>query len=589
MTSNVLKSLFYSAALLFVIACGGGGSGAQLNALFEEDWEWTLENYPTTATFYGDPRYNDKFSDISVSAIRQRQAYARDILKRLDRMDRGRFSDDDKINYDLFRQQFASDVESQSFPTWQMPINQMGGVQINLPGLHNVTPFSTVKDYEDYLARLAQVPDQIDKTVALMRLGMESGWVQPKVPLRSLPGQIKAQINGEAVDSPFYTPFKEFPDAIEEADQERLAAEGLAAIADRIKPAYGELLTFVTDEYIPAARDEVGAWSLPDGAAYYAYRVKRMTTTDMTPDEIHELGLREVARIKTGMMDIVKEAGFGADFEAFTKFLRTDEQFYHKTAKGLLEEYRDICKRLNAELPKLFGKLPRTEFNVEAIPDYEAPASTTAYYRQPSADGSRPGTFFANTYNLDQRPTYEMEALSIHEAIPGHHLQIALAQELENVPKFRKFGGFTVFTEGWGLYSESLGEELGFYRDPYSKFGQLSYEMWRAVRLVVDTGMHHKRWTRQQAIDFFNKNTGLSEHNIIAEVDRYIVWPGQALAYKIGELKIKELRAKATKALGDDFDIREFHDTVLEQGSIPLNLLEERVTAWIDAVRRSDM
>jgi prolyl oligopeptidase len=462
-------------------------------------------------------------------------------------------------------------------------------VQINLPGLNNVTPFNTVKDYEDYLARLAQVPDQIDKTVALMRLGMESGWVQPKVPLRSLPGQIKAQINGEADASPFYTPFKEFPDAIEEADQERLAAEGLAAIADRIKPAYGELLTFVTDEYLPAARDEVGAWSLPDGAAYYAYRVKRMTTTDMTPDEIHELGLREVARIKTGMMDIVKEAGFGADFEAFTKFLRTDDQFYHKTAEDLLEEYRDICKRLNAELPNLFGKLPRTEFNVEAIPDYEAPASTTAYYRQPSADGSRPGTFFANTYNLDQRPTYEMEALSIHEAIPGHHLQIALAQELENVPTFRKFGGFTVFTEGWGLYSESLGEELGFYRDPYSKFGQLSYEMWRAVRLVVDTGMHHKRWTRQQAIDFFNKNTGLSEHNIIAEVDRYIVWPGQALAYKIGELKIKELRAKATKALGDDFDIREFHDTVLEQGSIPLNLLEERVTAWMEAVRRSDM
>jgi uncharacterized protein (DUF885 family) len=310
-----------------------------------------------------------------------------------------------------------------------------------------------------------------------------------------------------------------------------------------------------------------------------------MTTTDLTPEEIHDIGLDEVARIKAEMMSIVEETGFGQDFAAFTDFLRTDPQFYHDTPEALLSDYRDISKRLDAELPRLFGRLPRTPYGVQAIPDYEAPASTTAYYRPPSADGSRGGTFFANTYALEQRPTYEMEALTIHEAVPGHHLQIAIAQELEDVPNFRKFGGYTAFVEGWGLYSESLGEELGFYTNPYSKFGQLSYEMWRAVRLVVDTGMHQKRWTRQQAIDYFHENTGLSDLNIISEVDRYIVWPGQALAYKIGELKIKELRAAAEETLGDDFDIRGFHDTVLGQGAIPLDLLEARVESWVEDVR----
>ncbi len=575
--------LLWPTLALVLAACGGTDrAGSDLHAIFDDDWEWTLENFPTYGTFLGDPRYNDRLSDQSLEAIGVREAYARALLERLDKVDRGRLSPADQVNYDLFRQDTENDVAGQAFPTHLMPLNQMGGIQINLPSLQMVTPFRTLKDYEDYLDRLAAIPGLIGQTITLMQQGLETGWVVPKVPLRSVPDQIKAQLVQDATDSPFFKPFLDYPDQVTGEHQDRLTRAGRSIIAEQILPAYEGLLGFVTDQYIPAGREDVGAWALPDGQAYYAYRVKLMTTTDMTPDQIHQIGLEEVARIKAQMMKIVKATGFGSDFDAFTHFLRTDEQFYHDSPEALLMAYRDICKRLDAQLPKLFGKLPRAPYGVEEIPDYEAPASTTAYYRRPSADGSRPGTFFANTYNLSQRPTYEMEALSIHEAVPGHHLQIALAQEMEHMPKFRKFGGITAFVEGWGLYSESLGTEMGFYTDPYSKFGQLSYEMWRAVRLVVDTGMHQKKWTRQQAIDFFKANTGLTEHNIISEVDRYIVWPGQALAYKIGELKIKELRARASEELGDKFDIRQFHDVVLGQGALPLNLLEAQVTAWIE-------
>ena len=573
--------------MLLALACQNTDRAAtKLHTILDDDWEWTLENYPTYATFLGDARYNDRLTDLRPEAIEDRQAYARAMLGRLDKVGRRGLSPADQINYDLFRLEFANDVAGQPFPTWQMPINQMGGVQLDLPSLQMVAPFDNLKDYEDYLARLKLIPRHLEETMALMRLGLASGWVMPRIPLRSVPDQIRAQLDGAVEESPFYRPFTQFPDAVIEEERSRLAAAARLTIAGEVRPTYQRLLEFVEQDYLPGAREDIGAWALPDGKAYYAHRVRIMTTTDLTPDEIHETGLREVARIKAEMMKIVRETGFGEDFAAFTEFLRTDSQFYYDSPEALLRGYRDICKRLDAALPKLFGTLPRTPYGVEAIPDYEAPASTTAYYRRPSADGSRPGTFFANTYKLAQRPIYEMEALSIHEAVPGHHLQIALAQELGELPNFRKHGGITAYTEGWGLYSESLGQELGFYRDPYSKFGQLSYEMWRAVRLVVDTGMHYKRWTRQQALDFFHEHTGLSGHNVIAEVDRYIVWPGQALAYKIGELKIKELRATAKDRLGDQFDIRAFHDVVLGQGALPLNLLEAQVMAWAESVRR---
>ncbi|MCH8327533.1 MAG: DUF885 domain-containing protein [Candidatus Marinimicrobia bacterium] len=584
-----MKRTLTLAALLSLMALSCQSPQQAATALYDiidADWEWTLENFPTYGTFLGDPRYNDRLMDLTPEAIEARQLYARDMLGRLDKIKADDLDAADRLNYDLFRQQFEEQVQGQIFSDNLMPVNQMRSVQISLASLQMVTPFNNLKDYQNYIKRLSLMPRLIQQTADLMRRGMESGWVMPKVPLRSVPDQIQAQIDGKVVDSPFYRPFKAFPQSIDPQEQQELAATARSIITDELKPAFKALRTFIVQEYLPAARDEVGAWALPDGAAFYAYRVKSMTTTDLTADEIHDIGQGEVARIKVEMMKIVKATGFGADFAAFTHFLRTDKRFYHTSAEALLSGYRDLSKRIDPKLTQLFGKLPRAPYGVEPIPDYEAPASTTAYYRRPAADGSRPGTFFANTYALDQRPTYEMAALTIHEAVPGHHLQISLAQELENMPNFRKYGGYTAFTEGWGLYSESLGEEMGMYTDPYDKFGQLSYEMWRAVRLVVDTGMHHKRWTRQQAIDFFHENTGLSELNIISEVDRYIVWPGQALAYKIGELKIKELRAIATETLGEDFDIRDFHDTVLGQGALPLNLLEAQVLAWMEEVRR---
>lgn len=583
-----MRKILVHVALVVLVAAGCESSDqatASLDGILDADWEWTLENYPTYATFLGDSRFNDRFTDLRPEAIESRQLHTKEVLQSLDGVAADELGPNDRLNHDLFRQQAQLDLAGYAFRTELMPINQMGGPQLNLPSLQMVTPFKSATDYENYLSRLSLISEVVDQNIALMREGMSTGWIFPKVPLRSVPDQLKSQIDVAGEESPFFVPFLELPENFTQDGQNTLKQRALEVITEQIQPSYTALHDFIVNEYLPAARDDVGAWSLPDGEAYYAYRVRRMTTTDLTPDEIHDIGLDEVARIKAEMMRIVDETGFGQDFAAFTEFLRTDPQFYHDTPEALLSGYRDISKRLDAELPRLFGRLPRTPYGVQAIPDYEAPASTTAYYRQPSADGSRGGTFFANTYALEQRPTYEMEALTIHEAVPGHHLQIAIAQELEDVPNFRKFGGYTAFVEGWGLYSESLGEELGFYADPYSKFGQLSYEMWRAVRLVVDTGMHQKRWTRQQAIDYFHENTGLSDLNIISEVDRYIVWPGQALAYKIGELKIKELRAAAEETLGDDFDIRGFHDTVLGQGAIPLDLLQTSVESWMEDVR----
>jgi uncharacterized protein (DUF885 family) len=401
------------------------------------------------------------------------------------------------------------------------------------------------------------------------------------VPLREVPAAMQAQIHDAPEKSAHWKPFEKFPDGVPEAEREALRAEGRQRIAGAVIPAYRRLYEYFTTKYLPAARKEVGAWSLPDGPAFYAHEVRRYTTTEKTAEEIHRIGLDEVARIRKEMEAIIREVKFQGSFDEFTHFLRTDPRFYYKSAEDLLEGYRDICKRVDAALPRLFWTLPRLPYGVIPTPDFEAPTSTTAYYREGSQEAARPGYFVANTYKLETRPKYEMEALAIHEAVPGHHLQIALAQELEGLPKFRRHGGFTAFVEGWGLYSESLGVEMGFYTDPYSKFGQLTYEMWRAVRLVVDTGMHAMKWDRQRAIDFMKSNTAKTEHDIAVEIDRYIVWPGQALAYKIGELKIKELRARAARELGEKFDVRRFHDAVLLAGALPLDVLEKWVHAWI--------
>ena len=562
---------------------------ASLNGLIEEDWEWTLETYLTFATVLGDRRYNDRLEDLRPAAIEARQQYARDMLVALQKMDGDRFTGHDKLNYTLFRRNFEEEVAGHAFPTHLVPVNQMGGVQIDLPSMYSFTPFDNIEDYRNYLARLGQIPEHIAQTIDLMRQGMARGWVPPKVPLRSLPGQIQAQTEGPVEESPFYSPFSDIPDEIDATDREELASEARRILTEDVRPAYVAMLKFVEDDYLPAAPDEVGAWSLPNGEAYYAHRVRTMTTTDRTSDEIHEIGLSEVARIRGEMLKIVKETGFGDDFMAFAEFLRTDPRFYGHTPEQRLNGYRDITSRLNAALPTLFARLPKATFTVEPIPDYAAPAAPGAYYRQPAADGSRPGTFFANTTHLDTRPNYSMESLAIHETVPGHHFQIAIAQELEDLPDFRKNGLLNAYVEGWALYAEGLGEDLGFYRDPYSKYGQLGSELFRAIRLVVDTGLHYKRWSRQQAIDYFQESLGRSGPSIISEVDRYIVWPGQALGYKMGQLTIKGLREKAESELGLKFDIKKFHDAILEQGALPLSILEEQINGWIESRAKANL
>ena len=579
-------SLFASSALAQVV--NSGDARKKLQALFAEDWQWFVEQFPEAATLLGDNRYNDRLTDLSPEAIERRKAHEREMLDRIQKIDRAGLTGQDIISYDLFLKDKKLNVEGQRWPTEFMPINQMEGVQLTFPQLAASTPFRKVKDYESYLARLAAFPRQIDQVIALMKRGIETGWVQPAVPMRTVPAQIEGQIVTDPAKSPLYEPFKEMAKEVPETDRARLAEAARRRIADEVLPALKKLHTFVKDTYLPAARKDIAATKFPDGEAYYQYAARRQTTTGLTPKEIHEIGKREVARIRKEMEAIIQKVGFKGSFQEFLTFLRTDPRFYYTKPEELVTAYRDIAKQLDLQLPKLFAELPRTPYGVREIPDYEAPAQTTAYYQAGAADGSRAGVYWVNTYKLETRPKYEMEALSIHEAVPGHHLQISRAQELKGLPDFRRNGGYTAYVEGWALYTESLGADMGFYTDPYSKFGQLTYEMWRAVRLVVDTGMHSFGMTRQQAIDLMKDNTAKTENDIIVEIDRYIVWPGQALAYKLGELKIKELRARAERELGAGFDLRRFHNAVLDDGPLPLDVLEKRIVEWIaDEKRKS--
>jgi prolyl oligopeptidase len=557
---------------------------AQLHALFKEEWEYTLRENPTFASTLGDRRYNDRWPDLSLAAIERRYEHKKDMLKSLATIDYHALSEADKINYTLFRREYEIDVEGHQYRWHLLPLNQQGGIQTENE-LADSLRFATVKDYEDWIARLRAFPPYMDQTIALMKEGIKVGMVYPKVIMGRVPNQIDDHLVDDPADSLFFKPFTQFPDDIDRATRERLVSEAKKAIAEQVTPAYRKFHAFFVNEYLPAGYDKVGVWQMPKGKEFYAYRARLFTTTNLTSEEIHQIGQQEVRRIRAEMGKIIQQVQFKGTFEEFLHFLRTDPQFYYTDPQELFEAYCALSKRIDPTLIKLFGKLPRMPYGVEPIPDNIAPDTTTAYYRQPAADGSRAGTYFVNLYKPEVRPKYEMEALSIHEAVPGHHLQISLAMELGELPEFRRYGGYTAFTEGWALYSESLGEELGLYQDPYSKFGQLTYEMWRAVRLVVDTGIHYFGWTRQQAIDFFKANAAKTELDIVNEIDRYIAWPGQALAYKIGELKIKELRARATHELGDRFDIRAFHDVVLGSGAVTLDVLEANVKAWMAKVR----
>jgi uncharacterized protein (DUF885 family) len=559
---------------------GRSDAGKVLSDFFESEWNYEMEQNPVRASFLGDRRWNDRWGDRSLEAYRKREEHAPDALARLARIDRAQLSPADQLNYDLFKKDLETDIEEAKFRAYLMPINQRGGPQ-TLDELGERLRFETVKDYEDWVARLRSFPLLMEQNIALMREGARTHVMWPKIVLDRVPAQIDKQLVSKPEGSPFYKPFTKFPDAIAAADRERLTKAASDAISSGVIPSFQKLKKYFVDEYLPAAFDQVGVWQMPQGAEYYAFLTRRHTTTTLTPQQIHEKGLSEVARIRGEMQAILTKVGFKGTLPEFFTKLRTDPQFFYKTPEELLEAYRALAKRIDPNLVKVFKTLPRCPYGVTPIPDKIAPDTTTAYYNQPAADGSRAGTYFVNLYKPETRPKWEMMALSLHEAVPGHHLQIALAQELGDIPKFRRYGGYTAFVEGWGLYAESLGEEMGLYDDPYSKFGQLTYEMWRAVRLVVDTGMHQMKWDRQRAINFFMENAPKSENDIVNEIDRYISMPGQALAYKIGELKIKELRDRARREVGPDFDIREFHDAVLLSGAVPLDVLERNITAWI--------
>jgi uncharacterized protein (DUF885 family) len=551
-----------------------------LHKLFAEEWERSLRDSPENASYQGDARFNDRWTDMSMKAIAARDAADRAALERLHKINRKSLSEIDKLNYDTFEWQLKQAVARQKFHEYLIPIGMSGGVQ-TADGMAEVLPFATLKDYQDWLSRLNALPALIDQNIALMEQGIKEGIMPPAVLMQRVSKQIAKQTASNAADSAFYKPFVKMPDTLTEQQKTSLRAQATETIRDKVVPAYGRLAKYFDSTYLPKSRDTIGASALPNGKAYYDLLASYYTTTDLSAETIHATGLAEVARIRARMEEVKKEAGFKGTLEEFFTFLRTDPQFFHKSSADLLLAYQAMAKRIDPELVKVFSVLPRLTYGVRAIPDSIAPDTTTAYYQGGAADGTRAGYYYVNLYKPEVRPTWEMMALSLHESVPGHHFQFARGLELDNLPMFRKTAYFVAYGEGWGLYAEQLGYDMGLYNNPYDKFGQLTYEMWRAVRLVVDTGMHAKGWSRQQAIDYFKANAPKTEQDIVNEIDRYIGWPGQALAYKIGQLKISELRKRASDTLGPRFDLRKFNDEVLGTGSIPLAALENHINEWI--------
>ena len=567
----------------------------KFRAYLAEDWKRWMTEYPEWATAVGYPGQNRRWTDDSPEAIERRKQHLRGSLAQLKAFSREDLSTAEQLNYDLYRELLETAEEGLPYGddpipfravvpgNYWMPINQLAGIQQGAASTLATMPHQTVDDYEDLLARLEALPRAVEQRLALLQEGLKRGYTPPKIALRDVPKQIANLIPANPLQSALLQPFREFPAGFPEAELARLTERAKSIYTESVAPAFQKLHDYFAATYLPACRDSIAAAALPDGAAAYAYHVRWQTTTDLTPQQIHEIGLAEVKRIRAEMDKVIAATNFKGSFYDFTEFLRTDSRFYYDKPDDLVNGYRIITKRIDPGLAHLFGKLPRLPYGVCPIPDFKAPSQTLGYYQPGSPEVGRPGCYFVNTYNLPARAKWEMEVLSLHESVPGHHLQISLAQEMENMPEFRKHVGYSAFVEGWALYGENLGEEFGLYTDPYSKFGQLSAEMWRAVRLVVDTGMHTMGWTRQQAIDFFRENTGKTDQDITVEVDRYIVWPGQALAYKLGQMKIRELRREAEARLGAKFDIRKFHDTVLEQGAVPLGILEAHVKGWIAA------
>jgi len=551
-----------------------------LNAVFEEYWQASLERSPEFASTLGDKRYNDRISNYSVKAENEWLSREQTYLLRLAAIDPDGLTDQEKISRELLLRQFADDAEGQQFKEWEMPLNQMGGIHTTYPQLVAQLSFTTVKDYDDWIARLHALPKAFEQVTTNMSIGMDDGRVPPKYLLEKALAQVKELAKQKPEESPLALPLKSFPAAIPAAEQERIKAEMLAAISKEVLPAYLRFARFLEVSYVPAGRAEPGISSLPDGAKYYAFHLRQTTTTGLTAERIHQIGLDEVKRDEAEMLAIAQKLGF-QDLKSFRASLKSNPKLKATSAASLLDAYRGYLTPMQAKLPQLFGRLPKAPFEVAAVPDYLEKTSAPAYYEAGTPDGSRPGRLRIDTYNATDRNLYAVESIAYHEGLPGHHLQISISQELDGVPTFRKFEFYTAYTEGWGLYSERLGKDVGFYQDPYSDYGRLEADIWRAIRLVVDTGVHSQHWSRQQMVDFFHDHSAIDETSIQAEVDRYIAWPGQATAYKIGQLKILELRDRAKKALGDNFDLRAFHDQVLDTGALPLDVLSDRIDGWI--------
>lgn len=550
---------------------------AKFTAFLDEYWEYVVDQNPTFASLLGYEGYDDKVSSNSISEFYKNRDFEKYVTDVLEKINPERLTEDDQLNYRLLLLSNEADLESRSFPGFYMRLNQRGGVQ-DYYNLASRIKLESIQDHSNWFERVKSYSQNVKNSLDINKEGLEKGYTQPKHIVRKVVEQIDSMTSKKTEENPYFKSFSKL-ESMNSGEAKELLAEVKEFIEDELMPSYKKLSAFLKNEYIPNSRDSIGLSGVPDGKTWYEFKARSFTTTNLTPDEIHELGLREIMRIRKEMEDVIKEVEWDGDFRSFLDFLRTDPQFYYETGEELLAAYRAMAKKIDAYMPTLFNKFPRAPYGVIEIPMETAPYTTTAYYNSPSA--GRPGYFYANLYKPETRPKYEIPVLTVHEAVPGHHHQLSLTQELENVPNFRKYSGFTAFIEGWGLYSEQLGESMGIYDDPYDKFGQLTYDMWRAIRLVVDTGMHYKDWSRDDAIDLFLENTAKTQLDIENEVDRYIAWPGQALAYKIGQLKIMELRDNAKESLGEDFDIKTFHDHILSFGSIPLNVLEEKVDEFI--------
>ena len=557
----------------------------QLHALLAEQWEYTLRTRPEFASILGDKRYNDKLRDYSQAAVDSELKQTKLFLQKFEAIDDAGFSEQERLNKDLMVLNLRERLEAAKFKEWEMPVTQFEGVHIDMPQLVTSLSFATVKDYEDYTARLKALPKLFDQITIQMRNGMKDGLIPPRILLLQVADQTEGIAKQKPEETPFAQPITEFPKEFSEADKERLRLGIINAIRDEAIPTYTRFLSFVRDEYAPKGRAEIGVSSLPQGAERYAFDIRRQTTTKMSPEEIHQLGLREVARIEAEETDVAKQLGF-KDLKSFKESLKTNAAVHPKSRQQILDEYQTYTDQMWKRLPELFGRLPKAKLEILPVEAFREKTASTSY-NQGTPDGSRPGHVFVNTYDYENQLTINNEDTAYHEGVPGHHMQISIAQELEDLPPYRQQGFYTAYIEGWALYSERLGKEIGFYQDPYSNYGRLDDEMWRAVRLVVDTGIHYKKWTRDQVIQYMRDHSSANEAYFQSEADRYIAWPGQALAYKIGQLTILRLREKAKAQLGQKFDVRAFHDEVLGAGALPLAVLERRIDEWIERVKKS--